>query len=134
MHLARNRPDPPETLGPDLTLYKIARSYRRHLQKCDKLLPGLQTAGTSWIMLVELYIAMHEKRRISVSGVSVMADVPSTTGLRYLDALAMSGLVVRLPDCNDRRRSWVSLTDAGEEKVELVLAGFIKAIESASHC
>ncbi len=115
-----------------MNYYRIARSYRRHLQNCESLVPGLQPAGTGWVMLVELYIALHENQRISVSGVSVMAGVPSTTGLRYLDALALKGAVVRLPDSNDRRRSWVRLTDAGKDMVESMLAGMVKVIADAT--
>lgn len=118
--------------GCAVNYYKLARNYRRHLQSCEQLLAGLQSAGTGWIMLVELYIALHENQRISVSGVSVMAGVPSTTGLRYLDALALKGAVVRVPDNNDRRRSWVRLTDTGKDIVERMLANLVKTIETAS--
>ncbi|MCX7284864.1 MAG: hypothetical protein NTX28_12610 [Novosphingobium sp.] len=115
-----------------MNYYRIAKNYRRHLQTCDSLVPGLQPAGTGWIILVELYIAYHENQRISVSGVSIMAGVPSTTGLRYLDALALSGVVVRVPDNNDRRRSWVRLTETGRDTVEQMLGGLVHAIDAAS--
>lgn len=112
-----------------MNLYKIAKGYRRHLQECEEIVPGLQPAGAGWIMLAELYIASLENREMSVSGVCVSAGVPSTTGLRYLDMLTGVGMVVRMPDENDRRRSWIRLTDAGVRAVELVLTGFAKAID-----
>ncbi|WP_298283027.1 hypothetical protein [Novosphingobium sp.] len=136
MYLVQNHAQ--DTIGPEdapncaPNYYKIAKNYRRHLESCERLVPGLQPAGTGWVMLVELYIALHEKQRISVSGVSIMAGVPSTTGLRYLDALALKGAVVRLPDNNDRRRSWVRLTEAGKNTVEQMLAGLVTAINTAT--
>lgn len=132
MHLVHNRAEPFHASQYAVNHYKIAKTYRRHLQACERMVPGLQPAGTGWIMLVELYIALYENQRISVSGVSVMADVPSTTGLRYLDALAFNGIVVRVPDNNDRRRSWVQLTDTGRKTVEQMLEGIVKAVDTAS--
>ena len=122
---------PREEHGLAMNLYRVARNYRRHLQECEDLLPGVQAAGSGWVMLAELYIARIEKRKMSVSGVCVSAGVPSTTGLRYLDTLMGFGMVVRIPDENDRRRSWVGLTDAGVKAVELMLAGFVSAIDAS---
>lgn len=133
MYLVEKRTEAAAGESCAVNYYKIAKNYRRHLQQCESMVPGLQPAGTGWIMLVELYIALHERQRISVSGVSVMAGVPSTTGLRYLDALAANGIVVRVPDNNDRRRSWVRLTDAGETTVEQMLAGMVTAIGAAAN-
>ena len=118
----------PDACDPAVNLYKIAKSYRRHLQECEDMMPGLQPAGPGWIMLTELFIANVEDRKISVSGVCVSAGVPSTTGLRYLDMLAGRGLVVRAPDERDRRRSWIYLTDAGIKAVEHILSGFVTAV------
>lgn len=122
---------PLEEHGLEMNLYHVARNYRRHLQECENLLPGLQPAGSGWVMLAELYIAKIEHRKMSVSGVCVSAGVPSTTGLRYLDMLMGVGMAVRIPDENDRRRSWVRLTDAGVKAVELMLTGFVNAIDSS---
>lgn len=58
-------------------------------------------------MLLELYIAHHEAREVSVSDLALAADIPSTTGLRKLEKLEGDGLVYRQPDRCDRRRSWV---------------------------
>lgn len=126
VHMLQNRF---EERGSAMNLYKIAKGYRRHLQECEDIIPGLQPAGAGWIMMAELYIASLEKREMSVSGVCVSAGVPSTTGLRYLDMLTGVGMVVRMPDENDRRRSWIRLTDAGLRAVELVLTGFAKTID-----
>lgn len=60
-------------------------------------------------MLLELYIAYHEGRGVSVSDLALAADVPPTTGLRKLEKLEADGFVYRLPDQYDGRRSWVVL-------------------------
>lgn len=58
-------------------------------------------------MLLELYVAHHEGRAVSVSDLALAAGIPPTTGLRKLEKLEADGLVYRLPDRFDRRRSWV---------------------------
>ena len=47
------------------------------------------------------------------------SEVPATTGLRWLNTLELNDLVRRHPDPLDGRRSFVSLTAAGEQSMAL---------------
>lgn len=60
-------------------------------------------------MLLELYVAHHEGRQVSVSDLALAADIPATTGLRKLEKLEAQALVYRIPDRCYGRRSWVKL-------------------------
>jgi len=64
-----------------------------------------------WDILLDLYIARAEDRRISISSACIGAAVPATTALRWLAKLQRAGLVRRRPTPVDERREWVELTD-----------------------
>jgi DNA-binding MarR family transcriptional regulator len=66
----------------------------------------------AWDILLELYVAETEGKRLCVSAIGVMAAIPATTVLRWLAALEQEGLVMRAGDPFDARRVFVSLTDA----------------------
>lgn len=67
--------------------------------------------GPKFAMLLELFVANHEKRRVSVSDLCYSADVPQTTGLRHIDKLEKCGFLVRTDDASDGRRSLVEPTE-----------------------
>ena len=63
-----------------------------------------------WDMLLDLYIADCERRRITVKSVCIGADVPATTALRYLGWLHEQGLIERLSHPRDARSTYVRLS------------------------
>lgn len=75
-----------------------------------------------WDLLLDLYIASHDRKTVSVTSACVAAAVPVTTALRWLGHLEAKGLVLRAPDASDRRRMLVSLTPRGIELMETCLA------------
>lgn len=68
----------------------------------------------AWDLLLELYSAKLKQHKCNVTGVIQASNVSHTTGLRWLDRLAQRGLVSRLVDRFDPRRTFVELTDEGE--------------------
>jgi DNA-binding MarR family transcriptional regulator len=71
----------------------------------------------AWDILLELFALRCEGLRISVSKLSVAANVPCTTALRWLDKLESESLAVRTNDPSDGRRVWIELSDLGFAKV-----------------
>jgi hypothetical protein len=67
----------------------------------------------AWDILLDLYIAQGEGKKVSVSSACIGSAAPATTGLRWLSVLADQGLVVRENDPEDHRRVLVRLTSAG---------------------
>jgi DNA-binding MarR family transcriptional regulator len=104
-------------------LIDFARALQRHAHRSAALLPEVRVLGSDWLMLLEIYIALHDGRRLSVSGVSSAAGLASTTGLRHIEVLTQGGLVRRSADWDDKRRTWIVLTDQGIVAVERVLEG-----------
>ena len=64
----------------------------------------------AWDILLDLYVAEVENKRISVSSVCIGTGGPPTTALRYINALVDLGLVARQSAVSDGRRVFLQLT------------------------
>ena len=84
--------------------------------------PGL-LEDPAWDILLDLFAARLEDRKVSVSSLCIAAAVPSTTGLRWIARLTEVGLLTREPDARDRRRAFVTLTDAALAGMRGFVAG-----------
>jgi len=71
----------------------------------------------AWDMLLDLYVREAEGRRVSVTSLTIASGGAPTTALRHLHKLLAHGLVTRLDDAEDGRRSWVSLTPASRAAI-----------------
>ena len=74
--------------------------------------------------LFDLYLALRQDRRLSVSSVCVGKNHPPTTVLRWIKLLEEKGLIDRQPDPLDKRRIWLSLRDQAQKKTEMILQEF----------
>jgi DNA-binding MarR family transcriptional regulator len=90
-----------------------------------KFLPISLFADPAWDILLELYSAEVAQQRMSVSQVCRAARVPATTALRWVGMLKASGLLKRHSDPLDARRSFVSLTEVGEQAMALYFASLV---------
>lgn len=68
-------------------------------------------ADPAWDMLLDLYAARLERRRVSVSSLCIAAAVPPTTALRWIGTLHDADLFGREPDPTDKRRAHITLTE-----------------------
>lgn len=64
----------------------------------------------AWDMMLDLFIAAKERKRVPVTSACIGAAVPTTTALRWLALLEDRGLVVREADASDARRIFVRLS------------------------
>lgn len=69
----------------------------------------------SWMMLLDLYLAIAADRRVSISSLCLASRVPPTTALVRVRTMAHSGLIRRERDRRDARRHWASLTPTSIE-------------------
>jgi hypothetical protein len=76
----------------------------------------------AWDILIDLFIAHLEGRAVDITGASIAANAPPTTGLRYIAALIEAGLIGRSSDLHDRRRHHVWLTATGVELMTLYVS------------
>jgi CheY-like chemotaxis protein/DNA-binding MarR family transcriptional regulator len=82
----------------------------------------------AWEMLAELMRARLAGQHLSVTSLALASNSPTTTALRRIDDLIQGGLVVRVPDPVDRRRTYLELTPAGLLRMQLFLDGFAKIV------
>jgi DNA-binding MarR family transcriptional regulator len=104
------------------TAGEIAASLLRFRRLRDTQFTQGLFAEPAWDMLLDLVVAEEAGRRMAVSGLGVAAAVPSTTALRYIQALEREGLIEREPDPKDGRRVWVRLTPSAFQCLQDLLA------------
>ena len=77
-------------------------------------LPAEMFGEPAWDMLLDLYLASGDGKSISVSSACIASRAPATTALRWLRRMEQLGLVARVNDDSDRRRVYVTITDAAK--------------------
>jgi CheY-like chemotaxis protein/DNA-binding MarR family transcriptional regulator len=82
----------------------------------------------AWEMLAELMRARLAGQPLSVTSLALASSSPMTTALRRIEDLIQGGLIVRVPDPADRRRTYLELTPAGVMRMKLFLEGFTKIV------
>jgi hypothetical protein len=78
-------------------------------------------ADPAWDMMLDLFAARLEQRRVAVSSLCIAASVPSTTALRWIKSLCDQGLFVRKADPEDGRRVFIELGDASAAALDAYL-------------
>ena len=98
----------------DTVLVELARQIYSARRKRSVLPEWEELFGEpAWDMLLDLFIAAHENRDVSISSACLSAGVPSTTALRWLHILEEKGIVLRHEDPHDHRRNFVRISTAG---------------------
>jgi DNA-binding MarR family transcriptional regulator len=72
----------------------------------------------AWDILLALYRAELDGRRVSTTALSIAAAVPGTTALRWIEKLDRLDFLKREGDPRDARRLWVSLSHSGSAKMQ----------------
>jgi DNA-binding MarR family transcriptional regulator len=83
----------------------------------------------AWDMLLDLFAARMQDRRISVTSACYASDVPPTTALRWLGVLEEIGYIERLDNASDQRVTWVRLTDLASQAMQEYFEEFIKYVD-----
>ena len=85
------------------------------------MLPCMRFGEPTWEMILDLYIADAEGRRIDTSSLCLASGVAPTTALRYVDLLADDGLIGRTDDCRDGRRALIDMSAVLRSAIEVWL-------------
>ncbi|GAM07267.1 hypothetical protein MBENS4_4263 [Novosphingobium sp. MBES04] len=106
---------------PKSRLEAVANLYRvRRLR--DEILGKDLFGEPTWDILLDLY-AMHQQgRECSVKSVCIASAVAPTTALRWFNVLLRKGLLTRLDDPRDGRRSIVHISEKGLRAMDKVVA------------
>ncbi|WP_295636015.1 winged helix DNA-binding protein [Novosphingobium sp.] len=105
---------PPNREPQALTLARMLYAERR---RRDRTFPADIFGEPSWDILLDLFVARGEGRRVPTTSACIGAHVPPTTALRWLRLLEGQGLIEREEDERDGRRTFVRLSTKGMDLV-----------------
>jgi DNA-binding MarR family transcriptional regulator len=110
------RPADPNSISEPMLHSQVTNILRLRRQR-NKLFGGDLFGEPAWDILLELYAAAGNGRKLSVSGACYASGVPVTTALRWILRLEKDGWIRRTEDPLDKRRSWLMLCDDTEKKM-----------------
>ena len=99
----------------------LVRTMIRARRLRDQFFHSEIFADPAWDMLLDLFAARLESRRVAVSSLCIAAAVPPTTALRWIKSLCDQGLFVRVADAEDGRRVFIELSDSAAAAMETYL-------------
>ncbi len=111
----------------------IAREIYAERRRRHKFLPADLFGEPTWDILIDLYIAYREDRRVPTTSSCIGAHVPPTTALRWLRILESRELVEREDDGRDGRRTFVRLSPQGLTAMDASLASVYTNFSRAIH-
>ena len=103
------------TPRPPLPDPRLVRRLDRQRQLRAKYFDAELFADPAWDMLLDLAAARVEHTRVSVTSLCIASGVPPTTALRWIGQMTEAGLLARVEDETDRRRVFITLTDAAAD-------------------
>ncbi|MFY7835645.1 MAG: MarR family transcriptional regulator [Novosphingobium sp.] len=113
----------------------IARETYAIRRRRHKALPADLFGEPTWDILLDLYVAAREDRRVPTTSACIGAHVPPTTALRWLRILEARGLVEREDDGRDGRdgrRTFVRLSDQGLAAMDKTLEVLGQSVSALS--
>ncbi|MCW1381318.1 MarR family winged helix-turn-helix transcriptional regulator [Novosphingobium sp. KCTC 2891] len=109
----------------------LAHEFYVGRRRRERFLTGDLFGEPTWDILLDLYVAARENRRVPTTSACIGAHVPPTTALRWLRILEARGLVEREDDGRDGRRTFVRLTGRGLAAMDGWLNGMMVSLERA---
>lgn len=110
-NIGQQTPKPKETRSSNDPFARELRQTIRDRRTRDRIFKSLVFADPMWDILLDLTLARLESRKISISSAAIAASVPTATALRCLKDLVHSGMVERVADIYDKRRTFVQISD-----------------------
>ncbi|PXA86346.1 MarR family transcriptional regulator [Nostoc sp. 3335mG] len=108
-------------------LLTAARRLLRERRLRERMFDGAEFGEPAWDILLNLYIAHHEGKLISVSSLCVAAVVPATTALRWISTMEAQGHLRRHRDPVHKRRMFMSLSAEALSAMDRYLAALTTA-------
>jgi len=116
----------PEDSPPEIAATEVRSTIRARRLRGQFFAPEL-FADPAWDMLLDLFAAGLERRRVSVSSLCIAAAVPPTTALRWIGTMHEAGLFDREADPGDRRRAYIVLSDKAQRGMRAYVGALRRA-------
>jgi PAS domain S-box-containing protein len=89
---------------------QLARRLYKARRTRERFFPPDLFSEPGWDLLLDLYVAHHEARTVTTLSACIAANVPSSTGLRWVEKLEAMALIARSPCATDGRLALVELS------------------------
>ena len=100
----------------------MARRLLEISHQVDSVFEGPLLANPGWDILLDLFIQRSEGKRISIISVCIAANAPTSTALRYIQAMLDSGAIVKAHPVEGSLELLIELSDATYSKMQSILA------------
>lgn len=101
----------------------LARRHLAERRTRDAVIGPEMFGEPAWDVLLTLFVAQEDGRRLCVTRLCDAIPVPNTTILRWIFLLTQRGLLVRQGDPRHRRRVYISLSEDARIVLDAWLAG-----------
>lgn len=123
--------DPPvalQELSLDRTsLIVSVRRLIRARRMREKFFHHARFGEPAWDILLDLTLAWLEDKTVSASSVAIASGVPMSTAMRWVNEMAVAGLIDRKVDPDDGRRHFVEISAASRSAMLDYLAALNRA-------
>ena len=103
-------------------LSALANEELRERSRRTAHFPEALFGEPAWDILLDLYVHACKRQEVSVTSACLAAQVPPTTGLRWVGLLEAEGYIARRPSQKDRRIVILDLTADGRTRIERTLS------------
>lgn len=104
------------------TVIEFAEGVRRVRVRRNESLGISVFRDPAWDMLLDLFVAHHERRAMSISALCLGSGVPPSTALRHINRMESEGLIERCEDERDQRRTLIRLSPEMAPRLAEVIA------------
>jgi DNA-binding MarR family transcriptional regulator len=101
--------------NPPTKLLEIAEAQYRLRRSREKFFDPTLLGEPVWDLLLDLFINGERCTPVSISSACLGAAVPTSTALRCIKSLLERGLLLRVDDWQDKRRSFLLLSQDARE-------------------
>lgn len=108
-----NKDDHSENISFEKTDLSFVKELQKQRVRRKEIIASPLFSDPAWDILLDLMAANLANQAVSVSSACAAAQVPFSTGLRYVNRLVAEQLAIRISDPNDRRRDLLELTPQG---------------------
>jgi CheY-like chemotaxis protein len=117
---------PPEVSHDVKSLSVAVLTNLRNVQRARvEHLPAGMSIEASWELLLDLYVSEGRGEATSLTSIGISSGVPLTSALRRINELIESGLIAKVSDEKDKRRSAAHLTAMGRQAVESFVRSYV---------
>ena len=117
---------PPKGAQPVMSRKRQALNDMRSLRRLrGELFPSDLFSDPCWEMLLDLYDGHLAGAEVTVTSLGAASGVPQTTALRRMETLQAHGLITRVEDREDKRRTLIKLTEQGLAAVEKFFESYL---------